>query len=61
MINNSFYINVWRGTVGGCRHARQILLYILGYWLNREGDFRIKYYIIFALLTFSQTEYKVIL
>ena len=58
MINNSFYINVWRGTIGGCGHARQTLLYILGHRLNGEGDFRIKYLIIFALLTFSQTEYR---
>ena len=45
MINNSFYINVWRGTIGGCGHARQTLLYTLGHRLNGEGDFRIKYLI----------------
>ncbi len=53
MINNSFYINVWRGTIGGCGHARQTLLYILGHRLNGEGDFRIKYliYLLSRLLT----------
>ena len=45
MINNSFYINVWRGTIGGCGHARQTLLYFLGYWQNGEGAFYMKYLI----------------
>lgn len=27
------------GTIGGCGHARQPLLYILGHWLNGEGGF----------------------
>ena len=49
MINNSFYINVQRGTIGGCGHARQPLLYILGHWLNGEGDFCIKYLYICSL------------
>ena len=45
MINNSFYINVQRGTNLGCGHERQTLLYILGYWLNGEGAFCTKYLI----------------
>ena len=45
MINNSFYINVQRGTIEGCGHARQTLLYFLGYWQNGEGAFCTKYLI----------------
>ena len=45
MINNSFYINVQRGTIGGCGPQRQTLLYILGYWLHGEGAFCTKYLI----------------
>ena len=45
MINNSFYINVQRGTIGGCGPQRQTLLYISGYWLNGEGAFYMKYLI----------------
>ena len=39
MINNSFYINVQRGTIGGGGPESQPLLYILGHWLNGEGGF----------------------
>lgn len=45
MINNSFYINVQRGTIEGCELVRQTLLYILGHWLSGEGDFCTKYLI----------------
>ena len=45
MINNSFYINIQRGTIEGCGHARQTLLYFLGYWQNGEGAFYMKYLI----------------
>lgn len=53
MINNSFYINVQRGTIGGCEHERQTLYNISDYRLNREGDFYIKYLILSDFLTFN--------
>ena len=58
MINNSFYINVQRGTIEGCELVRQTLLYILAYWLHGEGAFYMKYSIIPAFLTFSKTVYR---
>lgn len=45
MINNSFLYQYTEGDYRGCGHARQALLYFLGYWQNGEGDSYMKYFI----------------
>lgn len=45
MVNNSFLYQYIGGDYWGCTPEGQAHLYIIGYCLNGEGDFCIKYLI----------------